>query len=131
MPLVHRFDLYLLVVIALIELAAASGSRLFRRWLVAVISFAAYHLSRGKRQLIEKNLQSAFGAALDPHTQAVVTKQIFQAFWRETFDWVLVVTDASLPRVQIKGIEQLRAAIELGQGAILWESNSLGPRLLS
>lgn len=130
MPSFHWFDLYLLCVMGLIEVSSALRSRRWRTMLVSAVAFTAYHLSQSKRKLVEKNLQICFGDTLDPPTRTRITQQVFVAYWRETFDWVLTDARQSLPTVRIEGLHHLRSAVARGKGAILWESNSFGPRLL-
>src|SRR5436190_23943373 len=129
MPLLHWFDLYLLVVIALIELARALGAPRWRRMIVRVIALTAYHLSAHKRRQIENNLRGVFGDTMEPRVMQDLTRRVFHRYWQETFEWVHTDSQALAVRVRIEGLEHLRAALARGCGVILWESNSFGERL--
>ena len=125
-------DLYPLFVIALVKIVGGLSSTLPKTLLVKSIAQVAYHFSRNKKRLIEKNLSEAFDKKLSKYQRRKIVKGIFQEFWRETFSrFPSKQEKAALKRMNNRGIEHLQRAMRNGKGVILWESNSFGRRILS
>lgn len=131
MPLFHLRDLYVLVVIGLIETARRVPSPSVHAALVQALANLSYNVSRQKRQLIENKLERTFHGSLSPTERARIARGVFYAFWEEMFFWAYSDLSCLNSRVQVAGMENLRSALERGHGVILWESNSFGRRLLS
>lgn len=131
MPLIHGFDLYLLVIVALIQVTRFLRIDRLRTGIASCLALAAYHLSRDKRRRIQTNLQNAFHGTRSPAELTGVTRAVFFAFWQEIFDWAYDDSHALAARAQIVGAEHLQAALAQGRGAILWESSSYGKRVVS
>lgn len=125
-------DLYPLFVIALIKIVSGFSFPLPKKLLVKGAALAAYHFSRDKRRLIEKNLSKAFDEKLSKNQRQEIIKGAFLEFWREIFSQLPSSQErAALKKVDIRGLEHLQRALGNGKGAILWESNSFGRRALS
>lgn len=130
MPLVQGFDLYLLVIITLIQISRAGSSDRLRELFVSTLATAAYHISRHKRQLIQDNLLNAFHETLSPSELERVTRGVFRSFWQEIFDWSYEDSKALAAHANIVGTEHLDAALKQGRGVILWESSAYGKRVV-
>ncbi len=120
-------DFYYLIIIALIWFTPYAAQPL----LTAALARLAYVLSRRKRRAIEINLD-AFQPALTTHARTNIVRGTFYAFWEEMFEWSLPATErAAADGIQLVGSEHLHAALAAGHGAILWDSNGFGKRLLA
>ncbi|MBW2037486.1 MAG: hypothetical protein JRI41_08425 [Deltaproteobacteria bacterium] len=108
------------------------SSSLIKKLVINGIAFTAYHFSRKKRRLIEKNLFKAFDGKLNKNQRGEIVKGAFHEYWQDTF-WLLPskVEKAALSRVEIRGLEYLHKALEDGKGVILWESAVFGQRNLA
>lgn len=131
MPLIQGFDLYLLVIIALIQVTRTLRNDRLRTGIVSLLALVAYHFSRRKQRRIQDNLQNAFQRSRAPAELNCITRAVFRAFWQEIFDWAHDDSNALAARAQIVGTEHLQAALAQGRGAILWESSSYGKRVVS
>jgi lauroyl/myristoyl acyltransferase len=131
-PFITTIDFYLFSVAALIRLANWPSSVKVKLYLVNSLSFLAYHLSKSKRRLSEKNLSDTFGGRLSQDQLRTIVKLSFYRFWLEAFSMPLPsVWHNSGMRVQIRGLEHLQQALHNRKGAILWESNSFGRKFLA
>jgi lauroyl/myristoyl acyltransferase len=125
-------DFYLFVVIALIRVVSWVPSPALKELVARSIAFAAFHLSRRKRRLSEKNLAHAFGRGLAEHARRKIIKEAFYGFWRDTFSLLPSRAErTAMKRVPLRGIEHLRQALENGKGVILWVSNYFGRMALA
>ena len=131
MQFITALDLYILSVVAFIQLGAWFSYLGMRAIFINTIAVLAYHLSRGKRRLSERNVSGTFGNQLTKDQLQTIVKSSFYQFWLEAFS----VASPSFPgagagHVEIHGLEHLRQAIDKGKGAILWESSHFGRRSL-
>ena len=125
-------DLYLLAVIMLIKVVSLFSSPRPKDFFATLMAHAAYHISRGKRRLAEKNVSDVFGHNLSEHRRREVVKGNFYEFWKEVFSLsVNNVDKAAFRGAEIRGLEHLQAALSKGNGVILWESSSFGRRNLA
>ena len=132
MRLVAPKDLYFLSVIAFIKIVALSPSRRLRELAIGTLAAAAYRFSRTKRQRSEKNLSRAFAGTLNQEQKQRIIKGAFVRFWQEMCDWLPSHTaSAAIQGAETHGVEQLRSALKREKGAILWESNGFGSRILA
>jgi len=100
--------------------------------LVDAAAFIAYHLSRSKRRLIERNLAQTFGESLRPNEITPIVKSSFYQFWLEAFSMrSLSLRRAESTRLTTRGVEHLRQALDKGKGAILWDSSCFGRNVLA
>lgn len=132
MRLIQRRDLYMVAVIGVIEGVRLGSPRLLRPGAARALGGLAYRVSRQKRRRIERQLTYTFGESLGASRQRTIVQQSFVEFWDEMLCW----SETALPRsvdaqAQLCGVEHLQAALARGRGAILWESNGFGKRLLS
>src|SRR5262245_32448793 len=123
-------DLYLLCVVALMKLADQSGSLRVRRFFASSIGYAAWKLSRRRRQSRERNL----GQTLELSVAEIrgVVKNCFYEFWQAVFS--LSCSGSRRPihdEVELRGFEHLQKAVEKGKGIILWESSCFGKRIMA
>jgi lauroyl/myristoyl acyltransferase len=125
--LIDAFDVYHLLVIALIEITRWCDAPRLRRALARVIGGAAHRWSR-KRGTMERALESAL--ALDRQVdRATIARQVFVHRWEEIFSYALCTADIrAFQTACVEGAEHLRAALAEGHGALLW-TNALGKRL--
>jgi len=130
MPLVQGFDLYLIVIVALIQVTRWFSNDRLREFFADAIAGVAFHLSHHKRRLVQDNLQNAFQNELSQPELERVTHSVFSSFWQEIFDWSYQDSRALAARAEIVGSEHLRAALAQGHGVILWESSSYGKRVV-
>ena len=131
MQFITPLDVYILSVVALIQLGAWFSYLGMRAIFVNTAAVLAYHFSRAKRRLSEQNLSETFGNQLTKDQLRTIVKSSFYQFWLEAFS----VASPSFPEagdghVEIHGLEHLRQAIDNGKGAILWESSQFGRRSL-
>lgn len=131
MPPVQGFDLYLLCIVALIEIARRVQSDRLQRLIVSTLAVSAFHLSQHKRQHIITNLQCALPESMAPAQIEQITRNVFHAFWQEVLDWSREDSRALAAHAQIIGAEHLWTALAQNRGAILWESGSFGKRVIS
>ena len=125
-------DLYFLSVILLIKLMSWSSSFKLKELVVGGIAFLAYHISRNKRRLVEKNLFEAFDSSLTEGGKRKIVKGVFYAFWKHMFSWLPSnVEIATIKEAKLLGIEHLYIALQNGIGAILWESHGFGERIIA
>lgn len=125
-------DLYFLAVIMLIKVVSLFSSPRPKDFFATLVGHTAYHISRRKRRLAEKNVSDVFGHSLSKHRRREVIKGNFYEFWNEVFSLSLSREEkAALKRVEIRGIEHLQSALNKGKGVILWESGSFGRRNLA
>ena len=132
MRLVALTDLYFLTVVALMKIGSWFLSDRLKELLVNGIAFSAYSLARTKRQRSEKNLSKAFQGRLDRGEMRAVVRGACAAFWQDTFLLLPSTAEkAALEKVDFRGLEHLRGALEKGKGVILWESRFFGRRVLA
>jgi KDO2-lipid IV(A) lauroyltransferase len=108
------------------------GSGAMRQRLARTVAFAAYRLSITKRRSSERNVSQAFEGTLRRDRVRAITRYSFYHFWSEAF---------SMPcpnplrthrlRIDIRGLENLQRARDIGRGAILWESSAFGLNFLA
>jgi len=120
--LVSAPDAYYVAVILMLIGAGWLPSDRLRGRLARLLGSLACVVSRGKRRRIERSLANAFGRPAEPR----IVRAAFEEFWREMLCWTSPMRDA----VTTGGIEHLQRARDSGRGAILWESNAFGRRLL-
>jgi KDO2-lipid IV(A) lauroyltransferase len=99
---------------------------------VRAAGLAAYRLSIAKRRRIEANLAQWFGPGQSVAEYQSITRRVFYENWREILSWAdrEVENATTVAAVEVEGFEHLRRALDAGHGAILWESNGFGRRLL-
>ena len=132
MRLVALKDLYFLTVVALMKIGSWFLSDRLKELLVNGIAFSAYSLARTKRHRSEKNLSKAFQGRLDRDEMRAVVRGAFAAFWQDTFLLLPSTAErAALERVDFRGLEHLRGALEKGKGVILWENRFFCRRVLA
>jgi lauroyl/myristoyl acyltransferase len=132
MKLVSTKDLYLLSVVAVIQLANKSGSVRLRLLFTRLVAFLAYSLSRRKRRLSEKNLFEAFDGQLSKQRGRAIVKGSFYQFWLDAMSLPYCKSsEATGEPIQITGLEHLQDSLNGGKGAILWESSYFGRRNLA
>jgi lauroyl/myristoyl acyltransferase len=125
-------DLYFATVLALVHATAWWGPPAAKEWAGAAIGSVAYRLSSRKRRLSEAALARALAPTLSARERRAIVRGSFRQFWRETFSLVLSRGEwRRLGGVEVTGAEHLRAAIDRGAGAILWESSYFGRRLMA
>ncbi|MGZ8209476.1 MAG: lysophospholipid acyltransferase family protein [Burkholderiales bacterium] len=119
--LIDAFDVYHLLVIALILITRWCDAPRLRRSLVRVIGGAAHRWSQ-KRATMERALESAL--ALDRQAdRAAIVRQTFMHRWEEIFSYAPCTEDIrAFQRARVEGAEHLRAALAEGHGALLWTS---------
>lgn len=99
--------------------------------IVKGLGYAAYHLSREKRRVMETNLEIAFGKTLDERQKRMIVRGAMEQVWKEMFELSLPPPEPGDLKIVVRGLEHLHAALEQGKGVILWESNSFGSRTLA
>lgn len=132
MKLISIQDLYFLSVIILIKALSLSPSAKLKESVTNGIAYFAYHVSRKKRRLSEKNISETLPGEITESRKQEIVKGNFYEFWKDTLS--LSPSDnekAALKRVELRGIGHLRKALEKGKGVILWENNSFGRRNLA
>src|SRR5262245_60225440 len=117
MQFITALDLYILCVVVLIQLGTWFSYLGMRAIFINTIAMLAYHLSRSKRRLSERNVSETFGNQLTNHQLQTIVKSSFYQFWLEAFS----VASPSFPEagdghLQIHGLEHLRHAIDDGKG---------------
>ena len=131
MKIITLKDFYLLAVVALIKTNWLFSLKV-KTILVNSLAFIAYRLSKIKRRQCEENLALAFGGDLAEARIQTIVKSCFRQIWQETFSIPSPRFRAVLPeKLDIHGLEHLRAAMNKGNGAILWESSYFGRRLMA
>src|SRR5262249_1547659 len=116
--------------IGIIETTRRIPSSAWHAALTRTAAKLSYNISHYKRHAIETHLARAFPSLSDAERERM-TRNAFYAFWEEWFFWAYSDLNQSKSRVQVSGMEHLARALERGHGAILWESNGFGKRLLS
>src|SRR3972149_7964205 len=125
-------DLYFLSVILLIKLTSWSSSFKLKELVVGGIAFLAYHISRSKRRLNEKNLFEAFDSSLTEDGKRKIVKGVFYAFWKHMFSWLPTSVEiATIKEAELLRRDYSHIALQNGIGAILWESNGFGERIIA
>ena len=132
MPLITVIDLYLLSVVALVQVGTWFSFIGMRLFLVNAVGFIGYYVSRSKRRMSEQNLAQTFGESLSRNQLRTIVRSSFHQFWLEA----LSMPSPSLPeagrmQLTIRGLEHLRRAMDKRKGAILWESGCFGRRFLA
>ena len=127
--LISLHDLYYLAVAALIVMVERLPRPLLREGAARCAGLAAYALSTQKRRRIEANLSRWLPASAGAAERRRIVRGVFVETWREFFSWAQA-GDAG-PQVEVRGLEHVRRALAAGRGAILWESNGFGQRLLA
>jgi lauroyl/myristoyl acyltransferase len=122
-------DLYVFSVLALARIMTWLSSPLLKELVISSIAFAAYHISRNKRQLTEQNLSEAFAGKLTADQKRTIVKGAFYGFWQETFSSLSPGVERS--GVKLLGLEHLRGALKNNRGVILWENKSFGRRFVA
>jgi len=131
MRFVRLKDLYFISVIALIKAVNLLPSHEQKEFVARGIAFSAYHLSRGKRRSVEKNLSKVFGEKFSEHEKQNIIRGVFHEFWKDTLFFSLSEEEkTALKKAEIQGLDHLQDALKRGRGAILWESGSFGRRNL-
>lgn len=132
MKFVQIKDLYFLSVITLIKAVSLFSSPKPKEFVAVAVASAAYHLSRKKRRLTEKNLSQMFDKKLGEEQKQRITKGSFYELWREIFSLPLSGAErAVFKNVELRGVEYLYGALKEGKGVILWESGFFGRRNLA
>ena len=132
MKVISLKDLYFLSVTTLVEVVGWLSFPGLRKFVLNSLTFAAYNFSKVKRRLIAKNLSKAFGARLGEDQMRHIVKGVFYETWQEMFFWSLpILRRAAENGVEFHGVDHLHEALRKGRGAILWESNGIGRRLLA
>jgi lauroyl/myristoyl acyltransferase len=126
---VDLFDVYLLAVIALMQVIARVNSARLCDALARVAASAAYHRSRQKRKRMEEQLTSFLGADTNSARTAGIVRESFNTFWLDEFR--LALPEPSLDNVTVCGLEHVGTALEKGHGAILMENSLFGQRHLA
>lgn len=122
-----RNHLYLLSVVLLLEVVNRLAPRQSIDAIARALGGLAYRLSRGKRARMERHVSQVFGASLGPVERARIVRGAFQTFWDDVFSLVpWRAGRASIP--DVSGLEHVRAALDAGKGAVLWESGYFGQR---
>jgi lauroyl/myristoyl acyltransferase len=128
---ITRQDLYYLAIIGLIRFTGRFPLLGLRAAVVSSLAAAAYHLSRRKRRLVERNLAACFGERLGPQARRKIAQGVFHETWREMFWGAELEASRSNAQIEVCGLEHVREALAAGRGAILWESHGLSRRLLA
>lgn len=129
MTFITAKDVYLLCVIALINIANRGSSAAARVFLAKTVAHVAYHFSRRKRRLTEKNISEAFRGKLSKDRSRAIVKGSFYNFWLDIFSMPYRLgSETAVTAECIYGLQHLQASLKRGNGAILWESSYFGRR---
>jgi len=120
-------DVVGLACVCLLALTEPSPLRPLRRVAARFLGAAAFRFSRRKRRRIEANLKACFGRAMSTARRRRIARTVFRETWREILD----APRTGPAPVVIRGLENVRWALDAGRGAILWESHGLGRRMLA
>lgn len=125
-------DLYFLSVIALLKAVGLFYSSKPKEFVAVAVASAAYHVSRKKRRLSEKNLSQVFDEKLGKEQKRKIAKGSFYELWREIFSLSLSGAEKALFKsIELRGVGHLCGALKAGKGVILWESGFFGRRNLA
>ena len=132
MTLLRIHDLYLLIVITLIRLAAGDYPLQLRSKIIRSVAFAASRLSWGKRRLVNQALCKALGGRLSRQRLRQIANRGFFSYWDDVFYLSLPNRErANLGQIELSGIEYVKSALQEKKGIIIWESSYLGKRHLA
>lgn len=124
------YDLYLLLVMALIKLLNQCPFLRMKEFFTRVVAFMAFHLSRCRRRVKERALAQTL--QLSPAELRNITKQSFYHFWHDIFIASSAGRNKQPGQVnQVRGLERLTEALQKGRGVILWESSFFGRRVMA
>jgi lauroyl/myristoyl acyltransferase len=124
------YDLYLLLVMALIKLLNQCPFLRVKDFFTHAVAFMAFHLSRRGRRVKERALAQTL--RLSEPAVRNIAKHAFYDFWSDIFIGPSLRRDKKSGQVnEVQGIEHLKEALQKGRGVILWESSFFGRRVLA
>ena len=130
MKLIARQDIYLLAVVGLILILRSLRLSRLNQIVARSAAVAAYRLSGDKRRRVEENLVRLLGGGEAAAERQRIVRRVFYETWRELLSWADPDAISPTSAVDVHGLENLRAALAAGHGAILWESNGFGRRTI-
>jgi lauroyl/myristoyl acyltransferase len=111
-------DFYFLTVIALIRLAAWSGSPRFADALANTIARIAWFAPTAKKRDMVARLPRS------------IARRTYRTFWQDAFALAGTMQTVDTQRIPMQGLEYLQQALAAGHGAILLETSFFGRRHL-
>lgn len=111
-------DVYFLTVIALIRLAAGSGSPRFSEALANTVARIAWFAPTAKKREMIARLPRS------------IARRTYRTFWQDVFALAGNLQRADAGQIPVRGLEHLQHALAAGHGAILLESGFFGRRHL-